>query len=65
VKYNNMEKKEFIQGIDYYLENGFVIFTEKYLKEMGECCTNKCRHCPYDPPREIKGNKMIKLDKNG
>lgn len=55
-----MEKKEFIQGVDYYLEEGFVIFTEKYLKERGECCGNNCRHCPYDPPKEIKGNKILR-----
>jgi hypothetical protein len=60
------KKKEFIKDIHYYLENGYVIFTKKYLSERLEgCCKNSCRHCPYDPPREIKGNKMIKLDKNG
>jgi hypothetical protein len=57
-----MEKKEFIKDIDYYLEEGFVIFTEKYLKEKEECCGNNCRHCPYEP-KATKGNKMI-LDDN-
>jgi hypothetical protein len=61
VKYNNMEKKEFIKDIDYYLEDGFVIFTESYLKEKGECCGNNCRHCPYEKP-VIKGNQMIADD---
>lgn len=56
-----MEKKEFIKDVDYYLEEGFVIFTDKYLREKGECCGNNCRHCPYDPPRE-KGNKMTVND---
>ena len=50
-----MEKKDFIQGVDYYLEEGFVIFTEKYLKEKGECCGNGCRHCPFHP-KNIKGS---------
>ena len=53
-----MEKKEFIQGVDYYLEEGFVIFTEKFLKERGYCCGNNCRHCPYEP-KGIKGNKQV------
>jgi Family of unknown function (DUF5522) len=64
VKFNNMEKKEFIKDIDYYLEEGFVIFTEKYHKERGECCGNKCRHCPYEKP-PIKGNKILEKDKKG
>jgi hypothetical protein len=59
-----MEKKEFIKDIDYYLENGFVIFTEKYHKERGECCGNSCRHCPYEKP-PIKGNKILEKDKKG
>jgi hypothetical protein len=37
-----------IKEIDYYLdENGFVVFTEKYLLEWGHCCGNGCRHCPF------------------
>lgn len=51
-----MAKKEFIKDIDYYLEDGFVIFTEKYLTERNFCCGNNCRHCPYDP-KGIKGNQ--------
>jgi len=62
VKYNNMEKKEFIKDVDYYLEDGFVVFTEKYHIEKGECCGNDCRHCPYEKPA-IKGNKMLVDDK--
>jgi hypothetical protein len=31
----------------YYLENGRVVFTEKFLLERGFCCHNGCRHCPY------------------
>ena len=29
------EKREFVKDVDYYLEYGYVIFTEKYLKEKG------------------------------
>jgi len=59
-----MEKKDFIKDVDYYLEDGFVIFTEKYLRERGECCASKCRHCPYNPPKEIKGNKTLREENN-
>jgi len=34
-------------GVDYYTENGYWIFTEKYLLERGHCCGSGCRHCPY------------------
>lgn len=36
-----------IEGMDYYIENGLYVFTEKYLRERGYCCQNGCRHCPY------------------
>ncbi len=32
---------------DYYLENGFMVFTEKYHLKKGSCCKNGCRHCPH------------------
>lgn len=36
---------------DYYLENGYVVFTESYHKKRGYCCGSGCRHCPF--PKEI------------
>jgi hypothetical protein len=48
-------------GIHYYVENGKVVFTEKYHLERGYCCGNKCRNCPYDPPYK-KGSKKKKND---
>lgn len=46
------------EGIDYYLENGLVVFTERYLRQRGYCCMGGCRHCPYgykppEPPRPL------------
>jgi hypothetical protein len=38
---------------NYYIESGCYVFTEKYLKNIGYCCNNGCRHCPY------KKNNMI------
>lgn len=32
----------------YYMENGFMVFTERYHRARGRCCGNACRHCPFD-----------------
>lgn len=36
-----------VEGTDFYFENGLMVLTEKFLKERGVCCGNKCTHCPY------------------
>lgn len=44
------EMKKSIQleeGVDYYLENGLMVFTSHFLSKRGYCCDNGCRHCPY------------------
>ncbi len=43
---------ELTEGLDYYLENGFMVFTERYLRNRGFCCRSGCRHCPYGFVRE-------------
>jgi len=53
-----MGKKSYIEHVDYYLEAGRVIFTEKYLREKGSCCGGKCRHCPYT--ERAKNNTELK-----
>jgi hypothetical protein len=40
-------EREPIEGIDYYMEGGFMVFTAQYLRDRGYCCTSGCRHCPY------------------
>lgn len=41
--------KELVEGEDFYFnENGFMVLTEKYLLQKGECCGNGCIHCPYN-----------------
>ena len=42
----------------YYLDNGMVVFTKKFLLDRGFCCNNGCRHCPY---KKIN-NEYIKTD---
>jgi hypothetical protein len=41
-----------IEEIDYYMENGLMVFTAQYLRDRGYCCTSGCRHCPYGFERE-------------
>ncbi len=36
-----------IEGIDYYWEGQYMVFTEKYHLKRGYCCKSGCRHCPY------------------
>lgn len=43
-----MNQEEFIEGRDYYFnEEGFLVLTERFLKERGYCCGMGCFHCPY------------------
>jgi len=32
---------------DFYMEKGFVVFTEAFHRKRGYCCNSGCRHCPY------------------
>ena len=43
------ETKTFVEGLDFYFEDGLMVLTRRYLLERGYCCANGCRHCPYDP----------------
>jgi len=52
------DKKDFIQGIHYYLEGERVIFTALFHFQRGQCCGNGCRHCPY-APKHKHGNKIV------
>lgn len=45
----------------YYIENGRVVFTEKYHLERGYCCNSVgvCRHCPYKNKQNGSTEKTI------
>ena len=45
-----------VKDIDYYLENGNLVFTAHYHLKRGFCCNSGCRHCPY------KEGAMPKVD---
>jgi hypothetical protein len=42
------EDKAFVEGLDFYFENGLMVLTRRYLLNRGYCCSNNCRHCPYE-----------------
>lgn len=44
-------KPALVEGLDYYLEGGLLVFTAHFLRRRGYCCANGCRHCPY--PKEV------------
>lgn len=48
-----------VEGIDFYWENGKIVFTQTYHKKRGYCCGGGCRHCPYEPSAQ-KGNTKLK-----
>lgn len=55
---------------DFYIENGYYVFTEKYHLKRGYCCKSACRHCPWNykknPDKSTIGlkNNLKKDDKN-
>ena len=51
-------KREYLEWVHYYLENGKIVFTEQYHKDRGQCCGSGCRHCPYEPKHQ-KGNTIL------
>ncbi|MGH9899362.1 MAG: DUF5522 domain-containing protein [Pyrinomonadaceae bacterium] len=44
---------QLIEGEDYYLENGLMVFTSRYHLKRGYCCSSSCRHCPYEVVQEV------------
>jgi hypothetical protein len=47
-------KPEFTEGVDFYIEKGFLVFTETYHLKRGYCCESGCRHCPYNFKKKAK-----------
>jgi hypothetical protein len=35
------------EGLDYYKEGQYLVFTAHYHLKRGSCCGSGCRHCPY------------------
>ncbi len=41
------DERRLIDGVHFYREGPYLVFTEKFLRERGYCCESGCRHCPY------------------
>ena len=41
------QKEMFTEGLHYYIENNYWVFTELYHLLRGHCCQSGCRHCVY------------------
>lgn len=50
----NDNDDDLIEGVHYYMENGFMVFTAIYLRRRGFCCQSGCRHCPYGFVKEAE-----------
>lgn len=49
------------EGVDFYVEDGKVVFTSYYLLRRGYCCNKGCRHCPYKDEISVRpGTIQIK-----
>jgi hypothetical protein len=42
-----MSPEPLVEGVDYYFENGLMVFTREYHLKRGYCCESGCRHCPW------------------
>jgi len=51
-----------IEGVDFYIEGGFMVFTEKFLRDRGYCCESGCRHCPYGFRKEQRSDVPVEED---
>jgi hypothetical protein len=47
-----VREEELKEGEDYYLEDGYLVFTEAYQLKRGYCCGSGCRHCPWREEEE-------------
>lgn len=45
------EHQTFVEGLDFYFDEGLMVLTRRYLAARGYCCDKCCRHCPYNEPK--------------
>lgn len=51
---SSQKSTKFVEGVDYYFENGLMVLTAHFLLKRGYCCGNSCRHCPYSKEETSK-----------
>ncbi|MGZ8919152.1 MAG: DUF5522 domain-containing protein [Methylobacter sp.] len=54
------------EGIDFYQEGCWVVYTAEYHLKRGFCCHSGCRHCPYgyrdDTPQKPEASSEQSYD---
>ena len=53
------ERPKLVEGVDYYYEGRFLVFTAKFLRDRGYCCESGCRHCPYGYDPRLRGDVPV------
>lgn len=52
------QKEMLIEGLHYYKENGYWVFTPLYHLLRGYCCKSGCRHCVYGYQKTAVNEKI-------
>ncbi len=47
------QKEMLVDGVHFYKENNYIVFTELYHTLRGHCCQSNCRHCVYGYKKQI------------
>ena len=45
---DSVSNDEFVEFVDYRIENGNYVFSSWYHLKRGFCCGSGCRNCPFD-----------------
>ncbi len=48
-----------VEGVDFYYEGPYMVFTETFLLERGYCCESGCRHCPWGFKRDVRSDEPV------
>jgi len=54
-----------VEGVHYYREGPYLVFTELFLRERGYCCESGCRHCPYGFRKDVRSDVPRDEDQDG
>ncbi len=57
-----MSTQPLVEGMDYYIEDGLMVFTAYYLRNRGYCCQSGCRHCPYGLDKQSQKQNEPQID---
>jgi hypothetical protein len=53
----NFDGQTFVEGLDFYFEEGLMVLTARFLRNRGYCCRSGCRHCPYTDEERLRDSK--------